>query len=150
MVFKFLTLAILLATSVAWADKDIHEGLLKVQAGDKELRFSAYTDGYFAADFNNPIDGEKDLDLNPATGGHNFTSNPLYDRQFSLGYGFLQVEFEHKNVGFRLAHHFGDIVQRMYIEEPERLKNIREDTDVTMRSIYSRNPKLLQWWDNIG
>jgi hypothetical protein len=32
----------------------------------------------------------------------------------------------------------------------KRLESIRGDTNVTMRSIYSRNPKLLQWWDNIG
>lgn len=32
----------------------------------------------------------------------------------------------------------------------KRLESIRGDTDVTLRSIYSRNPKLLQWWDNIG
>ncbi len=32
----------------------------------------------------------------------------------------------------------------------KRLESIRGDTNVTMRSIYSRNPKLLEWWDNIG
>ena len=32
----------------------------------------------------------------------------------------------------------------------KRLESIRGDTNVTLRSIYSRNPKLLTWWDNIG
>lgn len=32
----------------------------------------------------------------------------------------------------------------------EHLEKIRGDEKVTMRSIYSANPKLLEWWDNIG
>jgi hypothetical protein len=30
-----------------------------------------------------------------------------------------------------------------------QLDKIRGNTDVTMRTIYARNPKLLEWWDNI-
>ncbi len=131
MLSKIVLLVLLLTSLSARADKDLHESQLAVKAGNKELRFSGYFDGYYANDFNNPIDAQKDLDLN-ANGGRQFTSNPLYDKQFSIGYGFLQVEYEYNNVGFRLAHHFGDIVQKMYISEPERLKNIRE-ASVTIR-----------------
>lgn len=121
---KFLCfLLVLLATHLAFADKDIHQSILKVSAGKKELRFSAYADGYYAFDPSNPYRGEEDFD---AGGGRDYTSNPLYDRQFSLGYGFFQVDFEHDNIGFRYAQHFGDIVQKMYADEPERFKNIRE------------------------
>jgi hypothetical protein len=31
----------------------------------------------------------------------------------------------------------------------QQLESIRGDTTTTMRSIYSRNPKLLDWWDKI-
>lgn len=121
-IFLFL---ILLSTPVIAEDttKDVHESVLKVKAGNKEIRFSGYMDGYYAYDFNNPFEGEKDFENG---GGRAYTSNPLYDRQFSTGYGFFQVEFDHKNVGLRLATHFGDIVQKMYVDEPKSLKNIRE------------------------
>ena len=127
-----LVLLTLLLAQTAWATKDIHDSVLKVKAGEKELRFSGYFDGYYAHDFSNPVDSQKDLEStyndsgNSNDAGRQYTSNPLYDRQFSLGYGFFQVDFEHQNVGFRLAYHFGDIVQKMYLEEPERLKDIRE------------------------
>ena len=132
-----LILGLFLSQSV-WATKDIHEGLLRVKAGDKDLRFSGYFDGYYAHDFSNPVNGGDDLEesWNESCGeiggcssneaGRQYTSNPLYDRQFGVGYGFFQVDFEHKDVGFRLAYHFGDIVQKMYLEETERLKDIRE------------------------
>ena len=130
MKFRWLFLGTLFLASSAFATKDVHEGRLKVMAGKKELRFSGYIDGYYAHDFSNPVDGEKDIETNEqtpgATTGRQFTSNPLYDKQFSLGYGFFQVEFEHQDVGFRLAYHFGDIIQKMYENEPNSLKNIRE------------------------
>jgi hypothetical protein len=124
MLMNFLFL--ILASNFVWANKDINEGILKIKSGPKEIRFSGYIDGYYAYDFSNPYHGEKDLELDG--GGRDYTSNPLYDRQFSLGYSFFQVEFEHKNIGYRFAYHFGDIVQKMYIEEPERFKSIREAT----------------------
>lgn len=125
---RFLFLLVLFALSApSFATKDVHPGLLKVQAGEKYLFFSGYVDGYYTHDFSNPYYGSRDFDLNsPSKSGRDYTSNPLYDKQFSLGYGFLQVEFSHKDVGFRLAYHFGDIVQKMYASEPERLKQIRE------------------------
>lgn len=126
MKFRLLLIFAMLVSGHAWATKDVHEGLLKVKAGEKELRFSGYFDGYYAYDFSNPVDGQRDFDQSNGTGGRQYTSNPLYDKQFSLGYGFFQVDFEHQNVGFRLATHFGDIVQKMYVGEPERLKMIRE------------------------
>ena len=126
MKFALFFISVALACGNVWASKDIHEGLLKVRAGEKELRFSGYFDGYYAYDFSNPVDGQEDLETSGGTGGRQYTSDPLYDRQFSIGYGFFQVEFEHQDVGFRLAYHFGDIVQKMYIGEPERLKDIRE------------------------
>jgi Putative beta-barrel porin-2, OmpL-like. bbp2 len=123
---KFFLFFFILTAGNVWATKDVHEGVLRVQAGEKELRFSGYFDGYYAYDFSNPENGGEDLETTGGTGGRQYTSNPLYDRQFSVGYGFLQVEFVHQNVGFRLAYHFGDIVQKMYLAEPERLKDIRE------------------------
>jgi hypothetical protein len=123
---QFLVLFFISYPYISLADKNIHESLIKVNAGEKGLRFSAYADGYFAYDFDNPIDAHEDHELTDGLGGRDYTSNPLHDRQFSLGYGFFQIEFDHKNIGLRLAHHFGDIVQNMYFEEPERLKNIRE------------------------
>jgi hypothetical protein len=111
----------------SFATKDVHPGLLRVEAGEKMLFFSGYIDGHYAYDFSDPYNGSNDLEQNGlGFGGRDYTSNPLYDKQFSIGYGFFQVEFDHKNVGFRLAYHFGDIVQKMYIDEPERLKDIRE------------------------
>lgn len=108
------------------ATKDVNLGLLKVEAGSKALFFSGYIDGQYTYDFSNPYRGSQDIEETNGQGGRDFTSNPLYDRQFSLGYGFFQVEFDHNDVGFRLAYHFGDIVEKMYIDEPERLKDIRE------------------------
>ena len=122
----FSVALLMLAAFSAYADKDIHPSLLKVNAGNKELRFSGYIDGYYAYDFSNPYDGEKDIEVNSVSTGRDYTSNPLYDRQVSLAYGFFQVEFEHEDVGFRLAYHFGDIVEKMYFDEPERTKDIRE------------------------
>lgn len=126
MKFRLLLVSAILMCSNVWATKDIHDSVLKVKAGDKELRFSGYFDGYYAHDFSNPVDGQEDFEESDHTGGRQYTSNPLYDQQFSIGYGFFQVDFEHQNVGFRFAHHFGDIVQKMYADEPERLKDIRE------------------------
>lgn len=123
----FFLLALALWPLVSLATKDVHPGLLRVEAGEKSLFFSGYVDGYYTFDPSNPYYGSDDFDLNSGKkGGRDYTSNPLYDKQFSLGYGFLQVEFSHKDVGFRLAYHFGDIVQKMYANEPERLKQIRE------------------------
>ena len=56
-----LILGLFLSQSV-WATKDIHEGLLRVKAGDKDLRFSGYFDGYYAHDFSNPVNGGDDLE----------------------------------------------------------------------------------------
>jgi hypothetical protein len=119
-----LAIFIVILSRHAMATKDVHPSVLRVKAGDKQLFFSAYVDGYYAYDFSNPYNGSYDLDQKD--GGRQFTSNPLYDRQFSFGYGFLQTEFEHKGVGFRLAYQFGDIVQKMYEGEPERLRQLRE------------------------
>ncbi len=125
--YLFLVALFCLISLNAFATKDVHPSLLRVKAGDKQLFFSGYVDGYYAVDFSNPYNGSYDLDQKGiGNGGRDFTSNPLYDRQFSFGYGFFQVEFEHKGVGFRLAYQFGDIVQKMYIDEPERMRYIRE------------------------
>jgi hypothetical protein len=137
MISKFLLFFLLITTLSAWATKDDHDGHLKVHSGKKSIRFSGYIDGYYAHDFSNPLDGGHDLEesweescqmgtCSSQNGGRQYTSNPLYDRQFSIGYGFMQMDFEHENVGFRFAYHFGDIVQKMYIEETERLKDLRE------------------------
>lgn len=126
MFMKMAALACLLIAANSWATKDVHPSKLHVKAGEKQLLFSGYIDGYYAHDFSDPFEGEEDIESGGIDKGRDFTSNPLYDRQFSLGYGFFQVDFEHQDVAFRLAYHFGDIVQKMYFEEPERLKDIRE------------------------
>jgi hypothetical protein len=137
MLSKLIFAILFIVTSNSWATKDDHDGHLKVISGKKAIRFSGYIDGYYANDFSNPLNGADDLEnswndsctpgpCSSQDGGRQYTSNPLYDRQFSIGYGFMQMDFEHEDVGFRLAYHFGDIVQKMYIEETERLKDIRE------------------------
>lgn len=121
----FIILIFLLISISSYAEKtkDMNDGLLKIISGDKEIRFSGYMDSYYAYDLHNPYEGEKDFEQG---GGRYYTSDPLYDRQFSVGYGFLQFEFDHKNLGLRIATHFGDIVQKMYVEEPDNIKKIRE------------------------
>jgi len=122
---NFILMMVLISFSV-WADKDLETNSLRLKLGGKELHFSGYLDGYYAYDPSNPLKGEQDIELHGVKSGRDYTSNPLYDRQFSLNYGFFQLELQHENVGFRMAYHIGDIVQKMYIDEPERLTDIRE------------------------
>lgn len=123
--FIFITLLMTAVTSFSF-EKDIHDPTLSINAGAATLKFSGYFDTYIAHDFARPVDGHKDISRG---GGRHYTSNPLYNDQFSVGYSFLQTDFEaNETMGFRFAYHFGDIVQKMYEGEPESIKPIREAT----------------------
>ncbi len=125
MIFRLFFILLLVSSQFVYATKDIQPQSLGLQSGLKGLKFTGYFDGYFGYDFSDPYQGDKDLELEG--GGRDFTSNPLYDRQFSNDYGYIQAEFDYSDLLlFRFAHHFGDIVEKMYIGEPERIKNIRE------------------------
>jgi hypothetical protein len=78
MKFSFIIMSALLLCGNVWATKDIHDSILRVKAGDKELRFSGYFDGYYAHDFSNPVHGEEDFEVSNHSGGRQYTSNPLY------------------------------------------------------------------------
>lgn len=82
-------------------------------AQDSLLTISGYADLYFAYDFNNPADKNRQ-----------YTTQPFRHNEFNLNWGFIQTNYLNGPIRSVFALHTGTYVQSNYANEPDILRHI--------------------------